>query len=204
MLKLTYFNAAGRAFATRLCLSAAGIAFEDERISWADMQARKAASPASFPLGQMPVLALPSGAVVSQSGAHMRYAAKKAGLYPRDDDERALIIDECLATTDEMMGKTPQNPDAAVKKALREAFAASPTGLPKYLGFFVGKLAASGGPFLLGRDLSLADIDLLAALVAIESGSWDFIPPSVIPTALAAHMAAVRAHPLVVQHGKDI
>jgi glutathione S-transferase len=168
------------------------------------MQARKAAAPTTFPLGQMPVLTLQSGAVVAQSGAHMRFAAKKAGLYPRDDDERALLIDECLATTDEMMGKTPQNPDAAVKQTLREAFVASPNGLPKYLGFFERKLAASGGPFLLGSDLTLADIDLLAALVGIESGSWDFVPPSVLPAPLTAHMAAVRAHPLVVKHGKDV
>lgn len=152
----------------------------------------------------MPVLTLPSGQVVAQSGAHMRFAAKKAGLYPRHDDERALLIDECLATTDEMMGKTPQNPDATVKKTLREAFVASPTGLPKYFRFFSGKLAASGGPFLLGRDLTLADIDLLAALLGIESGTWDFIPPSVIPAELKAHMAAVRSHPLVMKHGKDV
>ena len=74
-LKVTYFPAPGRAYVTRTCLKMAGHAFEDETMSFPDFQANKA----RFPLGQMPIMTLPNGTVVTQSGAHARYAGKLAG-----------------------------------------------------------------------------------------------------------------------------
>lgn len=149
------------------------------------------------------MLALPSGQVFAQSGALARFAAKKAGLFPRDD-EAAMRVDELVETVAEFMVKCPQGGDAAAKKAARAEYVAS--GFPKYLGFFSRRLAASGGPFLTGAALTLADLDLFAVLHSIRSGGWDHVEPAALDAfpGLTAFCAAVRAHELVVKHGKDI
>ena len=59
-------------------------------------------------------------------------AAKKAGLYPRDD-ELALFVDEIIATVEEFSAKVPQDPSAEVKQAKRAEFVVN--NFPKYLGF---------------------------------------------------------------------
>ena len=111
-----------------------GQAFDDQTLSFPDFQAAKGANPEKFPLGQMPVLTLPNGTVVTQSGAHARYAAKLAGrkqtqfflfspsffsntsytfflfhflllgLYPTDPEE-ALLVDEIAEVVSELTGK---------------------------------------------------------------------------------------------------
>lgn len=201
-LKLTYFNIAARAFPTRVCLAAAGIPFVDERIRFAELQERRGSAGASpaVPLGQLPVLTLPGGAVVTQSSAQWRWAAKKAGLYPRDEagDERALLIDELVDAVNEFGAKVPQDKDAEAKKAKRAAFVAE--GLPKYLGFFSAKLGA--GP-LFFEGLTVADLVFFQQLHSIKRGQWDFIAPSVLDgwPAIGRFYDAVLAHELVQRHG---
>jgi hypothetical protein len=51
--------------------------------------------------------------------------------------------------------------------------------------------------------LVLSDLAVFAVINGIASGTWDFIDPSVLdawPT-IKDHAAAVRSHPLVVEHG---
>lgn len=153
-----------------------------------------------MPLGQLPVLTLPSGKVVTQSGAHARFAAKKAGLYPRDDDEAALFIDEIVFAAEDVLAKCPQDPDVEVKKAKRAAFAKDV--LPKYLKFLADKLGA--GPFYGGASINLADLSVFALIDAINSGGFDYIDAHVLHAfpALLAHALAVREHPIVVKHGE--
>jgi len=55
MLKLTYFNAPGRAYAIRTALRMGGIEFEDEFIDGKELMANKPSSP-KLPLGSVPVL----------------------------------------------------------------------------------------------------------------------------------------------------
>jgi glutathione S-transferase len=170
-LKLTYFPAAGRAFVTRLCLRAAGVPFEDERIGFPALVALKGEagfSPA-VPLGQLPIITLPSGEVVTQSGAHFRWAAKKAGLYPADADA-ALLVDEVMHVCDEMSSKLPQHADKEVKKSMREAFVKDV--MPKYMGFLEKKLAARGGKFFGGASIDVADLSLFTTFLSIKKGSW--------------------------------
>lgn len=101
-IKLTYFPLAARAFPIRLCLRAAGIAFEDERIPFAALGERRGPTGVSddIPLGQLPVLSI-DGKAYTQSMALARWAAKKAGLYPTDD-LKALVVDEVTAAIDEV------------------------------------------------------------------------------------------------------
>ena len=185
-----------------MCLGAAGIEFENKVFAdFADFRAQRdtPAGAIAMPLGQVPVLTLPDGTIVCQSGAHMRYAGRKAGMYPRDDDVRALLIDEIVFTADELMAKCPQHADPEIKKTLREAF--TKDVIPKFAKFLAAKLGDKD--FFVG-DLSIADLALFGSLQGISSGNWDHVPKDCIsgpfPT-LGAFEARVRAHPLVVKHG---
>lgn len=196
---LTYFAAPGRAFAIRVCMGIAGAEYSNKHITWPELQAGKADAGA-FPLGQVPVLTV-EGRTYAQSGAIARFAAKKAGLYPRDDDLTALAIDEAVDTAQELMGSVPQLADAEQKKAARAVWVEKK--LPVFMGYFGRKVEKSGGPFLGGAELGLQDLLLFGGLNGIATGDWDYIAPSVLdayPFA-AKLIAAVRAHPAVVKHG---
>ena len=203
MHALTYFNAPGRAVITRICFGAAGIPYKFVPVAnWAALLELRGASGSSpgCPLGSLPVLTLPSGVVVTQSGAHYRYAAKKAGLYPRDDDEAALHIDEILGLCDDVLAKVPQGGEPAAKAAARAAYVADK--LPIFFHYLTAKLGA--GPYFGGASINLADLAVFSLTHGIASGSWDHVDgPKTMAAypALAAHLAAMTAHPLVVAHG---
>jgi glutathione S-transferase len=139
---------------------------------------------------------------VTQSSAQWRWAAKKAGLYPRDEegDERALRIDELVDTVNELGAKVPQDKDVEAKRAKRAAFVAEV--LPKYLNFFTAKLSA-GPSGLFFERITLADLVLFSTLYSIKKGQWDFIEPSVLDAwpAIGRFYDAVLAHELVQRHG---
>lgn len=173
-LKLTYFNGAGRAHVTRVCLGLAGIEFEDERISFQDLVAGRGEAGRSdrFPLGALPVLTLPSGKVITQSSAIARYVAKLAKLYP-EDAEKALLVDEIIDTCNDCITGAPQNPDPEVKKKLREEFAAGK--LKVFYSFLADKLSGSTGAYSTGTELTVADIQLYTLLKSLRSGNFDHI-----------------------------
>ena len=75
--------------------------------------------------------------------------------------------------------------------------------LPKYMNFLASKLAESGGKFFGGEKPMMSDLAVLALLMGMTSGMWDHVPVTVAdpwPT-LKAHHDAMKAHPLVVEHG---
>jgi glutathione S-transferase len=164
----------GRAFATRVAFGIAGINYEDERITFEELSNRRGSTGFNpeFPLGAVPVLTLPDGKVVTQSGAIARYAAKIAKLYPEDPLE-ALIVDEIIETSIEVGTSIPQEADLDIRKKVREEFAA--TKLKKYYSFFASKISASSSGYVAGNTFSLADIYLYALLKAFRSGRYDNI-----------------------------
>ena len=93
-----------------------------------DYQKKKEASDDNAWKNGLPVLTV-GGKSYSQSLAMLRYAGKKAGLYPTDD-VMALGVDEVMDISQDILTKCPQDPDEEVKKAKRAEYAA-------------GKMAAS-------------------------------------------------------------
>ena len=78
--KLTYFDFdGGRGEPIRIALHAAGIAFEDKRLSFAQFSAMRQ----DTRFNAVPVLEI-DGVAVTQSNALCRYVGKLAGLYPAD------------------------------------------------------------------------------------------------------------------------
>ena len=135
-MKLTTTNCNRfRSFATRVALKLSGVPFEDEVLTWPAYMAARG-DKTTFPLGQIPVLRLPSGKVITQSGALARYAGELSGLYPRTSEEQ-LICDEIVEVCAETMNACPGHKDPEEKKRLREAFAVDV--LPKYFEFLASR-----------------------------------------------------------------
>ena len=154
----------------------AKVPFEDERITFAELQQRRGEAGRSndVPLGSLPVLTLPSGRVVAQSGAILRYAGKRAKLYP-DDEEQALLCDEIIETAADIMTSAPKDPDQAKTLELRKQWAAGK--LHTFFSFLAERLeSASGGPYFSGATLSIADMVVYGMIKGgIRGGHFDGI-----------------------------
>jgi len=96
--KLTYFDIdGGRAEPVRIAFHAAGIEFEDVRISFPEFAEMRG----STRFNSLPVLEI-DGTVATQTNGMCRYVGKMAGLYPQDDTE-ALYCDEALGAIEELL-----------------------------------------------------------------------------------------------------
>lgn len=172
-LKLTYFNMPGRAEPVRLALKINGIDFEDNRISGPEFGALRQSD--ALPLGSVPTLEV-DGLVMTQTGAMLRYVAKlgDAGLYPEDPFE-AFIVDsvidcfnDTLATA---MAPSFREQDLEKRIAMRRELA---TGtMAKVFKHTESLIARSGGPFLLGDRLSIADLVVACNIMGLRSGNLD-------------------------------
>jgi glutathione S-transferase len=151
-LKLTYFDFhGGRGEPARLALSMGGIAFEDDRVPFADWERRKEGTP----FGALPVLEV-DGQVVAQSNTINRYVGKLADLYPSDPWQAALC-DEAMEAVEDITNKISATlflPEEE-KKAQREALVDGP--IPFYLTRLQQRLEAhSRGPRRSPRPLTMS------------------------------------------------
>lgn len=174
-LKLTYFDAPGRAEPIRIALHIAGLSFEDHRVKFPEFMELKQSG--ALPLGALPVLEV-DGLVVPQTAAILRYVARLAApsLYPSDPME-ALVVDSTLDTFNDTLSHalTPSlfEKDMEKKLAMRKAIAEGPMALA--FGFAEKMLARSGGPFVCGEQMSIADLVLAQQVLQIRDGRLDGI-----------------------------
>ena len=99
--KLTYFDIdGGRAEPSRMAFHAAGIDFEDDRISFVTFGEMRHTTRFS----SVPVLEI-DGAAVTQSNAIARYVGKMAGLYP-ENAQQALYCDEAMEAIEDLLHHT--------------------------------------------------------------------------------------------------
>lgn len=199
-LKLTYFNAPGRAEPVRLVLRMANVAFEDHRVDFAGFTALR--EEGALPLGSVPLLEV-DGLVLTQTAAMLRYVARQFApdLYP-SDPLQACIVDSAIDTINDTLAHalTPSmwERDHDKKLALRKAFAEGP--MAKAFTYVEGLIARSGGPHLLGETLTIADLLIGNQLVQIASDRLDGLSrDSLAPyPKLIALYEAFLAHPRVV------
>ena len=135
----------------------------------------------------------------AQSNAILRFAGRRAGLYPVDDAVRALKVDEALDLGEDLyhvigpsIGETNAERRPATRKVLAEET------LPRWGGFLDRLLVANGRTgFLVGVSLTVADLKLYWVVDKLTNGTLDGIPRTLLDRfeAIAAwrrNVAALR------------
>jgi glutathione S-transferase len=204
-LKLTYFDFhGGRGEPARLALSMGGIAFEDDRVPFADWERRKE----DTPFGALPVLEV-DGQTIAQSNAINRYVGKLVDLYPSDPWQAALC-DEAMEAMEDIISEIVPTlflPEEE-KKTRRKALVEGP--IPFYLTRLQQRLEAHGGQYFAADRLSVADLKVAMLIRQLKSGALDYVPtdlPDRIAPKLVEHYERVKSDPGVKayysKHGVD-
>ncbi|XP_077999205.1 uncharacterized protein LOC144452069 [Glandiceps talaboti] len=157
---LTYFNVRARAEVSRLIFAAAGVDFEDVRVSrekWGDMK-----NSGKFPFAALPILEV-DGTTIAQSYAIARFLANEFGLAGKNDLEKAKVdmIADAFLDLFNQMAKLWFEKDEDKKKELREAYVTK--SVPNTLAALVKLLEANNGGngFFVGDSLTWADLAFL-------------------------------------------
>ena len=195
--KLTYFDMdGGRAEPVRIAFHAAGIEFEDVRISFPEFGEMRN----GLRFNCVPALEI-DGVAVTQSNAMCRFVGKKAGLYP-DDDLQALYCDEAMGAVEDLLHSMVQTfgLDGDELKAAREKLADG------WLTVFLtglSELLERGGDYFAGNRLTVADLKVSGIVRWLMSGQLDHIPADFVERVapkLIPHEQRVATDPVVVAY----
>ncbi len=196
--KLTYFDFdGGRGEPIRIAFHAAGIKFEDDRISFpAFQEMRKTAR-----FNAVPVLRI-DGAEVTQSNAISRYVGKMAGLYP-EDDLQALYCDEVMDAAEDISHHIVRTfgLEGDELKQARDALAEG--WLTVFLKGLDELLARGGGEYYADNRLTVADLKAFVQMRWLRSGNLDHIPADLVDRlapSLVEHQKRVESDPLVTAY----
>uniref|UniRef100_G1KID7 Glutathione S-transferase n=1 Tax=Anolis carolinensis TaxID=28377 RepID=G1KID7_ANOCA len=172
--KLHYFNLRGRMETIRWLLSAAGVEFEEQYIqSKADLEKLKKDGVLLFQ--QVPVVEI-DGMKLAQSRAILNYIAAKYNLSGKDIKQRALIdmYSEGAFDLSEMIMMLPWK-YTDPKEREKETVAALEKATGRYFPVFEKVLKDHGQDFLVGNQLSRADIQVLEVILATEEMKADVL-----------------------------
>ena len=198
--KLTYFDYdGGRGEPIRIACHAAGIALEDERISYKEFGEMRE----STPFNSVPVMEI-DGAPVTQSNSLCRYVGKMAGLYP-SDELQALYCDEVMDALEDLTHYVV--PTFSLKgEELRLAREKLANGwMTTYVRGLEG-LLVRGGDYFADDRLTVADIKASVLTRWLCSGQLEHIPEDLVQRLaprLYAHQERVAEHPIVVAYYAD-
>lgn len=196
--KLTYFDFdGGRGEPVRIAFHAAGVDFEDHRISFEEFM--KTRSDMRFTC--VPELDI-DGVTVTQSNSMLRYVGKLAGLYP-EDDLQALYCDETMDAIEDLLHQIVQTfgLEGDELKAAREKLA---TG---WISVFVKGLAAilerAGGEYFADNRLTVADLKVFVQIRSLRAGTLDHVPTDLVDElapALVQHEQCIGNDPIVTAY----
>lgn len=196
--KLTYFDFdGGRGEPVRIAFHTAGIAFEDNRISFAEFGETRR----NFRFSAVPVLHI-DGVEFSQSSAMSSYIGKMAGLYPTDPLQ-AFYCDEVLGAIEDLshyivqtFGKKGEELKVAREKLVRG-------WLTTYLKGLGELLERGGGQYYANDALTIADLKGFVQARFLASGTLDHVPTDIVRQVapiLDEHRERVAADPRVVAY----
>ncbi len=196
--KLTYFDFdGGRAEPIRIAFHAAGINFEDNRLSFPEFNEMRQGTR----FNSVPVLEI-DGAAVTQSNALSRYVGKVAGLYPTDDLQ-ALYCDEVLDALEDLLHYMV--PTFGLQgEELRQARESLVDGwLSVYLRGLDELLTRGGGEYFADNGLTVADLKAFVVTRWLRSGSLDHVPTELvqeIAPGLVEHQERIEDDPRVAAY----
>lgn len=196
--KLTYFDFdGGRGEPIRIAFHAAGIDFEDHRISFEEFMKTRS----SMRFTCTPVLEI-DGVAVTQSNAMLRLVGKKANLYPEDDLE-ALYCDEAMGAVEDMLHQIVHT-FGLEGEALETARKKLTDGwLTTYVRGLDELLARGGGEYFADRRLTVADLKVFMQIRSLQSGTLDHVPTNLVDKlspGLVAHAERVAQDPVVTAY----
>lgn len=195
--RLIYFDVdGGRAEPARIAFHAAGIPFDDHRLSFQEF----AETRASLRFTCVPVLEI-DGQQVTQGNAICRFVGKQCGMYP-DDPLQALYCDEAMGAVEDMtnhIGRTMRLSGDELKAA-REELASG--WLTTYLRG-LAEIVERGGEYVAGGQLSIGDLSVFNMTRWLQSGFLDHVPTDLVDTtapALVKHKARIESDPVVAAY----
>mmetsp|Transcript_12850 Transcript_12850/g.23096 ORF Transcript_12850/g.23096 Transcript_12850/m.23096 type:complete len:241 (-) Transcript_12850:175-897(-) len=217
-LKLEYFAIEGVAEPVRIALSVADVPFDDVGIDFKDWFSTKKAT---TKYGVVPEMTLPDGSLVTESKAMLRLAGEadpEGKLFPADVRSRlkvemtlGLVADLDKAWNPAMyVGMRPQkfgyppkeewSEGETVIKKLRTEFVTNE--LPRFMGYFADLIKESGGKFLCGENLTIADIAAYQGIGYYRRGIADHVPKDCLDKfpEIIAYLGRVEAHPKVAAY----
>ena len=192
--KLTYFDMdGGRAEPVRIAFHAAGIEFEDHRISFPEFAEMRG----STRFNSVPVLEI-DGKAVTQTNGMCRYVGRMAGLYPTDDLQ-ALYCDEALGAIEELLHRIVPtfSLEGDEQKVAREKL------VETWITIFIKGLAEMlerGGEYFADNRFTVADMKVAFTLQWFNSGQLDHVPTDLVEQlapALNAHIERTMNDPVV-------
>lgn len=188
----SYFGLPGRGMPCRLPLFTAfgKDGFVDDRWTFDKFGAEKKKfleNPSTSELvnsGSLPFITLANGKTITQSIAIARWAARQnkeeigKDLYPAENVDDCLLIDEVMAVYEEIMLKCPHDKDDEARKAKREEYAEK--GFLRIGCDLIAKRykeKSNSGPFLCGsgKNPTLADLFVYAMVYLLETGMFDHV-----------------------------
>ena len=113
------------------------------------------------------------GKKYAQSNAILRYCGVRAGLYPKNP-LRALEVDSIVNALEDILIATYTDKSEKARKKLAEEI------IPKFFVPLEQMLSERDGPFLLGHDMSIADIKLYVIVQMYESWNIDYVPKTIL------------------------
>ena len=174
-----------RAEVTRLSLYIGDIPFEDYRIEGNDYDKFKKTGelPNNIiaPFKQLPVLDV-DGKIFAQTGAIARFCGKLSGLYPKNDDYKAALIDQIIEGAQDinyLVTLSGRDKDLERKKIARDILATR--HLPKWFQFLEDLLKQNTESiYFVGSDLTIADLAIWRLLGWLKSGMLDGVPTTIL------------------------
>lgn len=200
--KLNYFDFnGGRGEPIRIALHAAGLEFEDNRLTFPEFGEQRD----QFRFNAVPTFEI-DGELITQSNAISRYVGKIAGLYP-EDPFQALYCDEVLGAVEDLTHYYVQT-FGLKGDELKQAREKLMNGrLTTFIKGFSELLKRGGGQYLADQRLTIADLKLLTQLKAFRSGSVDHIPADFIDKLapeFIEYQAGIEAEPVVAAYYASI
>ena len=196
--KLTYFDFdGGRAEPIRIAFHAAGIEFEDHRISFQEFGEMRR----DTRFNSVPVLEI-DGAAVTQSNALMRYVGKLTDLFP-EANLQALYCDEALGALEDLSHYIVRS-FGLKGEELKEAREKLVDGwLSVYLRGLGDLLVRGGGEYFADNRMTVADLKAFVQTRSLMAGKLDHVPPDLVQQlapALAEHQKRIAADARVMAY----